>query len=92
MTEPMIDHLADVWQDIAGIGADLSADEWRLPTECPGWSVHDNVAHMIGTERMLLGEEPARGPRETRHMSATTSGRRTKPGSPPTVTGLDPIS
>ena len=23
------------------------------PTDCPGWTVFDNVAHMIGTERML---------------------------------------
>jgi uncharacterized protein (TIGR03083 family) len=58
MTEPMIDHLAAVWQDVADVAADFSADQWQLPTECPGWSVHDNVAHMIGTERMLLGEEP----------------------------------
>ncbi len=37
---------------------DLTADEWIAPTECPGWSVFDNVAHMIGTERMLAGDRP----------------------------------
>ena len=35
--------------------AGLSEDEWRLPTPCPGWDVHANVAHIIGTESMLAG-------------------------------------
>lgn len=26
----------------------LSADDWALPTECPGWSVRDMTAHMAG--------------------------------------------
>ena len=28
----------------------LSAGEWRLPTACPGWSVHDIAAHLLGVE------------------------------------------
>jgi uncharacterized protein (TIGR03083 family) len=59
MTEPLIDHLDAVWQDIADLGEELSAEQWKLATDCPGWSVHDNVAHMIGTERLLLGEQPS---------------------------------
>jgi uncharacterized protein (TIGR03083 family) len=57
----MIGLLDDVWRDIANVCDGLSADQWDAPTECPGWSVHDNVAHMIGTERMLLGEQPEPG-------------------------------
>lgn len=38
------------------LGATLGEDEWELPTECPGWSVKDTVAHVIGTERGLLGD------------------------------------
>lgn len=34
---------------------DLGPDEWQRPTACPGWSVKDNVSHVIGTESMLLG-------------------------------------
>jgi uncharacterized protein (TIGR03083 family) len=56
--EPLIDRLAEVWDDVAAVCDGLDSDAWRAPTECPGWSVHDNVAHMIGTERMLLGEQP----------------------------------
>jgi uncharacterized protein (TIGR03083 family) len=57
MTEPLIARLDEVWNDVAGVCADLDAAQWDTTTECPGWTVHDNVAHMIGTERMLLGEQ-----------------------------------
>ncbi|GAA3192784.1 maleylpyruvate isomerase family mycothiol-dependent enzyme [Actinocorallia longicatena] len=30
--------------------------EWRLPTDCPGWSVQDVVAHLVSLEVMLLGD------------------------------------
>jgi uncharacterized protein (TIGR03083 family) len=33
----------------------LSADDWAKETQCPGWSVKDNLSHIIGTESMLLG-------------------------------------
>lgn len=61
MTEPLVSRLEEVWADIAEICGDLSAEQWRTPTECPGWTVFDNVAHMIGTERMLAGERPEPG-------------------------------
>lgn len=58
----MIDRLVEVWNDIATLCDGLTVGEWATPTECPGWTVHDNVAHMIGTERMLAGEQPTAGP------------------------------
>ncbi len=61
MTEPLILRLDEVWSDIAEVCGDLSAEQWNTPTECPGWTVFDNVAHMIGTERMLSGEQPEAG-------------------------------
>ncbi|GAA2434611.1 maleylpyruvate isomerase family mycothiol-dependent enzyme [Actinomadura vinacea] len=39
----------------------FEAADWARPTECPGWSVQDVTAHMVGTETMLLGEDPAGG-------------------------------
>ncbi|MFA9445061.1 maleylpyruvate isomerase family mycothiol-dependent enzyme [Egicoccus sp. AB-alg6-2] len=33
----------------------LDDPAWRMPTGCPGWSVHDQLAHCIGTERLMLG-------------------------------------
>lgn len=58
MPEPLVDLLASVWSQVADLCRDLDEAQWSRPTECPGWSVKDNVAHMIGTERMLLGEQP----------------------------------
>jgi len=48
--------LADVWAEWADWAAGLSDDEWATPSRCPGWTVQDNLAHIIGTERMLQGE------------------------------------
>jgi uncharacterized protein (TIGR03083 family) len=33
----------------------LSAEDWDESTDCPGWSVKDNLSHIVGTESMLLG-------------------------------------
>ncbi len=61
MTEPLISLLDGCWRDVANTCDDLTAGQWKTLTDCPGWTVHDNVAHMIGTERMLLGEQPEAG-------------------------------
>ena len=53
----MIGLLHEVWDDVAGLCDDLTESEWQQPTDLPGWSVQDNVAHMVGTEMMLLGED-----------------------------------
>ena len=52
------DLLEAEWQAIAELCAYLTDAEWDTPTQCPGWSARDNVSHIIGTERMLLGETP----------------------------------
>ena len=59
MNEPLVLRLEEVWSDVAELGDGLTDDQWIMPTDCPGWSVFDNVAHMIGTERMLAGEQPS---------------------------------
>ena len=57
-SEPIIELLDKVWTDVAALGDSLTDEQWQLPTDCPGWSVKDQVAHMIGTEMMLNGEDP----------------------------------
>jgi len=37
--------------------ADLDTDTWFTPSTLPGWTVKDIVAHLIGTESLLAGEE-----------------------------------
>ena len=58
MSDPVIELLEAVWDSIAQLGADLSDEQWDTPTECPGWSVRDQVSHIVGLERMLAGESP----------------------------------
>jgi uncharacterized protein (TIGR03083 family) len=62
MTELVIAHLDAVWRDIAELCNDLTPEQWNTATDCPGWTVQDNVAHMIGTERMLMGEQASPAP------------------------------
>lgn len=54
--EPVIAQLAEVWSSIADACGGLGADQWALDTGCPGWTVKDQVSHLVGTERMLLGD------------------------------------
>jgi uncharacterized protein (TIGR03083 family) len=48
--------LAEVWASTSELLTSLDTDGWSLPSPLPGWSVQDNVSHMVGTEAMLLGE------------------------------------
>jgi uncharacterized protein (TIGR03083 family) len=54
--ERTIAGLGEVWASLGDLLGELSDDEWSLPSPLPGWSVQDNVAHIIGTEAMLAGE------------------------------------
>lgn len=48
--------LAETWEALAEVCRELSTTEWALPTECPGWDVKDQLSHLIGIERSLMGE------------------------------------
>jgi uncharacterized protein (TIGR03083 family) len=48
--------LKETWDSLAEVCHDLVAREWELPTECPGWDVKDQLSHVIGIERSLMGE------------------------------------
>lgn len=50
-----IDKLDQTWHAISELCADLDEDQWHSATDLPGWTVKDNVSHLIGTERMLQG-------------------------------------
>ena len=58
--DDVLEGLFASWDSIAALLAGLSEDEWRTATALPGWDVHDVVAHMAGTESMLLGRTGAR--------------------------------
>jgi uncharacterized protein (TIGR03083 family) len=43
---------ATEYQRMASAVADLSADDWDRPTDCPAWNVHQLVAHVVGMATM----------------------------------------
>jgi len=51
----IVGGLEQIWEEWAEWAAGLSTDNWATPSRCPGWTVQDNMAHIIGTERMLQG-------------------------------------
>jgi uncharacterized protein (TIGR03083 family) len=48
--------LEATWDGLASACQGLSEPEWLGPTDLPGWTVKDNVSHVVGIERLLLGE------------------------------------
>ncbi len=54
--EPVVSILAEEWDALAALAQDLGDGEWELPSECPGWTVRDVLSHLIGIERVLLGD------------------------------------
>lgn len=54
--------LVDEWAAIDAVVDDLTDEQWHASSPCPGWRVRDVLAHVVGTERMLLGDSPAVGP------------------------------
>ncbi|HEX2737206.1 MAG TPA: maleylpyruvate isomerase family mycothiol-dependent enzyme, partial [Acidimicrobiia bacterium] len=67
--QELVDALAEVWSSIDVVCAPLSKAEWSTLTECPGWTVQDNVAHIIGIEAMSMGiATPELDPPEAPHI------------------------
>lgn len=60
-TEPVVGDLAEVWSSILDACEGVDDAVWELVTECPGWTVRDQLSHLIGIERALLGEQPPPG-------------------------------
>ena len=69
MSQQMVDLMEAVWKSIDGLCGGLNQDQWSMPTECPGWSVQDQVSHLVGSECRLLGRPaPAHEPADTSHV------------------------
>lgn len=50
-----IDKLEECFTALSDLGAGLTEAEWKAPTDLPGWTVQDNLSHLIGIERRLEG-------------------------------------
>ena len=54
---PMVEHLATTWTSIDALCASLGEADWKQPTGCPGWTVQDNLSHLVDYEAFALGRE-----------------------------------
>ncbi|WP_280435870.1 maleylpyruvate isomerase family mycothiol-dependent enzyme [Nocardia carnea] len=50
--------LSGQFDALAELVGGLDEDRWRTPSPLPGWTVFDVIGHVIGTESLLLGDEP----------------------------------
>lgn len=63
-------HYVDAWEQSLRSTLDLASHfadpDWSRPTRCPGWDVHDQVAHLVSVEAQLAGAPaPPEAPPET---------------------------
>lgn len=63
----VIDCLGQTFSSITDLCAHLTEEQWKLPTQLPGWTVQDNLSHIVGTERLHVGLP------ETEHLAPDLS-------------------
>ena len=61
---------ATEYERFAVATAELATEDWDRPTDCPGWDVHDLVAHVVGMAYM------ASSPIETYRQRKAAAARR----------------
>jgi uncharacterized protein (TIGR03083 family) len=59
VTEQVLQLIEQEWSVIDELCSELMPKEWNTLTDCPGWTVKDQLAHMCALESILLGEKPA---------------------------------
>jgi len=47
--------LRDVWTSLTTLAEELDDADWTRPTDCPGWTVRDQLAHLLAFEWQLAG-------------------------------------
>jgi uncharacterized protein (TIGR03083 family) len=59
----------EAWASWHQLGETLPPETWDAPTRLPGWTVKDQLSHIVGTEAMLAGDEaPAATGAEHAHV------------------------
>lgn len=54
-TSRTLTALFDTFDALSALGASLTEAQWKTPTDLPGWSVQDNLSHLVAIERVLQG-------------------------------------
>ena len=66
--QQLVDMMEQVWRSIGELCDGLTEAEWKTPTDCPAWSVQDQVSHMAGSENGILGNpDPDHTPADVSH-------------------------
>jgi len=50
-----VENLAIIWASVGRLCSGLAAGQWDLPTGCPGWTVRDQVSHLVDYEARAIG-------------------------------------
>lgn len=50
-----IDALAECFTSLSALCSGLTEQQWKTPTDLPGWTVQDNLSHLVAIERSLHG-------------------------------------
>lgn len=69
MPRELIDLFEQEWRTVSALCRELDDEDWQRPTDCPGWTVKDQVAHLASLEGVFLGRPiPDHEPADTRHV------------------------
>ncbi len=68
----LLDVFESALTDFTGLVRELDDDEWELPTDLPGWTVHDLVSHTAHLEAVIAGgaEETVTVPEGLPHVTS----------------------
>ncbi|HEU0130103.1 MAG TPA: maleylpyruvate isomerase family mycothiol-dependent enzyme [Mycobacteriales bacterium] len=50
------DAFEQTWAGVSSACTNLTPEQWHSPTDLPGWTVKDNVSHILGEEKFALGD------------------------------------
>ena len=56
----LVEAFAQTTQAVIDLGHTCEAQDLARPTECPGWTVHDQISHVVGVESWLEGHKDPR--------------------------------
>jgi hypothetical protein len=60
----LVDAFAQTATSVLDLGRNLREADFGLPTDCPGWTVKDQISHVVGGELGMTDAEP-RDPRSS---------------------------
>ena len=53
----IVEGLNQIWGKWSQFGSELNENQWQTSSRLPGWTVKDNLSHIVGGEYMLSGQK-----------------------------------